>query len=47
MAKSVKFDSASFNFGANQKPKKSGGKAGGAKRKPSGVRVWKGRTFGS
>ncbi len=45
MAKKVKFDT-SFNFGANVKGK--GGKAkGGAKRKPSGVRVWKGRTFGS
>ncbi len=45
MAKKPRFDT-SFNFGANKKPKK---KAGGAKakRKPSGVRVWKGQTYGS
>lgn len=45
MARKVKFDT-SFNFGANRKPRRkaAGGKA---KRKPSGVRVWKGRTFGS
>jgi hypothetical protein len=50
VAKSVKFDRTSFDFGANVKPKKSGGgkaKGGAAKRKPSGIRVWKGRTFGS
>jgi hypothetical protein len=48
MAKGVKFDSTSFNIGANRKPKKSGGaKAKAGKRKPSGFRVWKGQTYGS
>lgn len=52
MAKNVKFDT-SFSFGANAagKAKKAGGgkakKAGGKPRKPSGIRIWKGQTFGS
>ena len=47
MAKKPKFGATDFNFGANVKTKKSGAKAGGKSRKPSGVRTWKGRTFGS
>ena len=45
MAKKPRFDT-SFNFGANRKPGKSRAKGKGG-RKKSGVRVWKGQTYGS